>query len=555
MLKMPDLNKIGTVLSDASTREASCQLLEDAERGGIQEGTLLLLQSGNDKILGRIGEIIPHNAFYTEGDAWSEARRKGLPIPEDVARRYEVCKLELLTCIDPREEVKNPPQPGDPVYLIDPKEHQEEIFDVKEKDSGIIWYGSLLGYEGAPIPLDIEKMPMHMGIFGTTGSGKSFDMGVLIEKLADIQAGKNKRISMPMVIVDPHADYADYVDYVVEGGKLGRIGWIKKFVFHEAYMKNQKHRQEKYKDYVLPLGINLDLLSPKELAETIILYYKGTTEGAELQLNSLQDLFERMRIKGFDSKHNLIQHNMDALEEELGRMEIHSSTQAAIERQLQEFQAIEENHKLLSAGSPLQEEKFVDKITKDGGITIIDFSAEGAPGVDLKTKQLVVTYLSTLLLKKFTDFKIEGDERYLSFVLEEAQNFCPDQSYPIEHRLAKKKLSDIATQGRKFGISLCMISQRPSYVDRIVLSMCNSFFLHRISPEDVNYVKKVTGGLPSTLTNRLTTMDTGEVIVTGEMAKTSFPLLINVPKSEREVEHSLGGTEVVKNLLKKREGK
>ena len=105
---MVEKEKIGIILSGATTREAVCQLLEDAEKGKVYEGMLVLVIPKDKKpSLARVSQIIPYNAFYTEGDPWSEARRKGLPIPEEIARQYEVCKLDLLIEL-PKDEIKYP---------------------------------------------------------------------------------------------------------------------------------------------------------------------------------------------------------------------------------------------------------------------------------------------------------------------------------------------------------------------------------------------------------------------------------------------------------------
>jgi len=117
----------------------------------------------------------------------------------------------------------------------------------------------------------------------------------------------------------------------------------------------------------------------------------------------------------------------------------------------------------------------------------------------------------------------------------------------IGSSLAKTKLSAIATQGRKFGLSLCLISQRPSFVDEIILSMCNTFFIHRISPEDVHFVRGVTGGLPDSLARRLTNLSQGECIVTGQMNRLPFPVLVQGPE-RMEILHTAGKTDVVARI-------
>ena len=535
---------IGIVLSGATTDEAACQLTEDAEESDLREGSLLGIETNRGKILARVGSIIPHNSFYTEGDAWSEARRQGMNIPEDVARQYQVCELDLLTKL-PQKPITNPPQPGDEVRWLDPREQEEEIYNESRGNKGILWYGTMRGYEDAPIPLDVEFFPMHMGIFGVTGSGKSFDAGVLIEKLAAIPAEENRSVSYPMIIVDPHGDYIEYADHFGDEGKLGSTGNVTRLVFRDAYVEHRGTQME-------PIGLDLNQLSSRELADLIVKYQRGTTEGADLQVNALQEAFEELSYQGIE-QHDLLQRNRDQLEHWLDQSDlIHSSTLSAIRRQLNEFENLEDEHQLLSVDSPMKSDNFAEKITDEGQIVILDFSAEGAPGVDLKTKQFVVSYLATILLDQFTEFKVSGEDRYLALLIEEAQNFTPGSSYPIGYDLAGDRISDIATQGRKFGLSLCMISQRPSFVNEIVLSMCNTFLIHRISQEDVGFVHRITGGLPDSMSNRLTTMGTGQLIATGQMLPVSYPLLIDVPPEQRTVEHQTGETDVVGSLFDKR---
>ncbi|MFX1298487.1 MAG: ATP-binding protein [Promethearchaeota archaeon] len=519
------VNEVGIILSGAKTREAFCQLLKSAEKGQIQEGMFLIVKTNGKKILSRVSEIIPYNDFYTQGDPWSEARREGRPIPDSVARQYEICKLELLIEI-PKREIDYPPRPGDKIVKVDPniyKNYEEDLFGISKRKKideniykGIIKFGSLRGYEDLPIPLDIEQIPMHLAIFGVTGSGKSFNTGYLIEKLMNIpqKIGKNK--AYPMIIIDAHGDYLDYIRYVEDNGLTNidwiKSGWIRRFVFPNVFINPQFRQNE----LVSPIGINLNLLSSTDLADIIVTYLKGNTEGAEQQISGLIRVFENLTTAGYESLHELFyEENRSTLRDYVDDLErgegYHRMTVRAINRMLREFFKLEDNYNLFSTESPLKDDNFVDDITENNGFGIIDFSAEGSPGVDLKTKQFIMTYLVTLLFKRFTYYKIRNIQKYLLFFIEEAQNFCPDKSFPISSSLAHSTLSAIATQGRKFGLSLGLISQRPSFIDRIVLSMCNTFFIQRVSPEDIYFVRNVTGGLPQSIINKLTTLDTGDL--------------------------------------------
>jgi uncharacterized protein len=554
---------VGIILSNGDTSSATCQLLKDAENEKISEGKLLLVKSNKRKLLSRVSKIIPYNAFYTVGDPWSEARRDGKPIPENIARQYEICELELLMEI-PQKEIVYPPRPGDTVEYVDLTEYEnyeEVLFNVSPKKrigksqyKGIIHFGSLSGYSNLPIPLDVEKVPMHIGIFGVTGSGKSFNTGYLIEKFVNIPKNESESIGYPMVIIDAHGDYLDYIDYV-EKNNLVNIEWIKsktikRYVFPKVYLKPEFRSSTS----IEPIGINLDLLKPSELAELIVTFLKGKSEGAEQQINGLIRAFENLKVDGYSSINDLfctdagrrtLMNRIDRLGDDHSFFD---ATLRAIKNQLREFFTLEDRYNLFSSNSPLKEPTFIDDITQNHGIAIIDFSSEGAPGVDLKIKQIIMTYLAGVLFEKFSEYKLNSKQKYLMFLIEEAQNFCPDRSYPISNSLTQTKLSAIATQGRKFGLSLCLITQRPSFVDRIILSMCNTFFIQRISPEDVNFVKGVTGGLPQSLVKRLTTLNTGNLLITGQMVTVPFPLEVRVDYDQRIVKPTVGETNVIDNL-------
>jgi DNA helicase HerA-like ATPase len=135
-------------------------------------------------------------------------------------------------------------------------------------------------------------------------------------------------------------------------------------------------------------------------------------------------------------------------------------------------------------------------------------------------------------------------------VIEEAQNYCPNLAeYRIGYSLARDVLQQIATQGRKFGLCFCLITQRPSYVDPVIMSMCNTFLIHRIAPGDEGFVRRVTGGLPESLERKLTRLETGRVIITGQAIKSGLPMLAGIRMGiDRIVEQKAGKVEIAPGL-------
>jgi DNA helicase HerA-like ATPase len=101
-------------------------------------------------------------------------------------------------------------------------------------------------------------------------------------------------------------------------------------------------------------------------------------------------------------------------------------------------------------------------------------------------------------------------------VLEEAHNFIP-QTASKEESISKSVFRTIAREGRKFGCSLCLISQRPVRLDTTVLSQCNTHLYLRITnPYDLDYIKQSAEGLSSDSVGMITSLRVGEALLAGE---------------------------------------
>src|SRR5262249_24929281 len=146
------------------------------------------------------------------------------------------------------------------------------------------------------------------------------------------------------------------------------------------------------------------------------------------------------------SQHDLFTTNITNLRKAIDGAkpeQISSPTKPSIHRALDVFtRVLDQDNQLFSDRSCewFNIHARIEELTK-GGVAILDFSAEGATGVDLPAKQFVIGYLSAVLFDRFTWYKQRERARYLSFILEEAQNFCPGKRYPIGSSLAKTKLS------------------------------------------------------------------------------------------------------------------
>jgi len=133
------------------------------------------------------------------------------------------------------------------------------------------------------------------------------------------------------------------------------------------------------------------------------------------------------------------------------------------------------------------------------------------------------TFVAQLLRDLFDARKKEEIPPFL-LVLEEAHNFCPERSF------GKLKSSDIiriiAGEGRKFGIGLCVISQRPAKVDKNVVSQCSTQILLKMSnPNDLKSVVASSEGVDSSSENEIQKLNIGTCLLTGVI---DIPLKVNI---------------------------
>jgi DNA helicase HerA-like ATPase len=113
-------------------------------------------------------------------------------------------------------------------------------------------------------------------------------------------------------------------------------------------------------------------------------------------------------------------------------------------------------------------------------------------------------------------------------VLEEAHHYIPANARLERQQRAREVFEKIAKEGRKFGLSLVVASQRPSELSRTVLAQCNSFIVHRIqNPDDQEYFKSVISGINRDLLDQLPALAQQQAIVLGDCVALPLQVRIN----------------------------
>lgn len=118
----------------------------------------------------------------------------------------------------------------------------------------------------------------------------------------------------------------------------------------------------------------------------------------------------------------------------------------------------------------------------------------------------------------------------LYLVFEEAHNYIPKDTNLIT-RLPKKYIGRIAKEGRKYGISQLIISQRPSDLCDTIISQCSNFFVLRVTnPNDQNFVQRVLPDHLSALSNMIPFFENGECLIAGECVKIPTKVIVDLPE-------------------------
>jgi uncharacterized protein len=174
---------------------------------------------------------------------------------------------------------------------------------------------------------------------------------------------------------------------------------------------------------------------------------------------------------------------------------------------------------------------YKDKERKNAksNVTIIDLS-----GVPFEVLSITVSLISRLLFDYSYYYKKQNGDNDMPLLLvyEEAHKYVP-KSDLARFKSSRNSIERIAKEGRKYGISLAIVSQRPSELSETIFSQCNNFIAMRLTnPDDQNYVKRLLPDTLGSVTDILPSLQSGEALLIGEA--TVMPSIVKIDRCENE---------------------
>lgn len=452
------------------------------------------------KLLGQICKVERFNRYINENTTGIN-----LDIILDNSETKTIGEIQILGEIKDKENqiflemLKSPPPPSATI-LKPEKSILEKLFGAKNKN--YIRIGKLLSEEEEiPVYIDISQIVLrHLAILAITGAGKSNTVAVLLEQI----------------------------------GKLK--GTVVVFDFHGEYIQSKFERDGKNIVKVINPIVDPSTLPSKDFANLI-----GIKQNATVQFRYFKKALNQI---------------MENLGEEKGEdWRAHISTGRFFDRMIEIMEGWITNPDESPFKGKLREDSLYEVINKiedtmndighilrigapdlissieDGKINVFNFSE--------LDENIADAIASNILKHALTERKKairEGDsssklKNPILFVIEEAHTLLGENKTTESKYYASK----IAREGRKFGIGMAIVTQRPKGLDKEVLSQMNNLIILKlVEPDDQKHVQSASESLSKELMDYLPSLNPGEAIIIGNMTK--LPLLVKIDKATGKVQ-------------------
>ncbi len=357
-------------------------------------------------------------------------------------------------------------------------------------------YLGLLKGHNLPVYLNVDSLVQkHICVLAKTGGGKSYACGVLVEELL------KKKI--PMVIIDTHGEYMSLTKSNKDSKDKKNM---EKFNVKPNQYSSQIHAYSPLGNkgdvkHITLNGINLkareiiDLLHAKLSGPQVGVLYQSIKEMKEYKEHyTIRDIIEAVNRSKSNAKWNVIA-SLESLDS-IGVFSDHGTS--------------------------------VDELVKKGKCSLINMK-----GVPPDIQDVVVARLT----KELFDSRKAGKIPPFLLIVEEAHNYCPERGFG--NTVSSSILRTVASEGRKFGMGLCIVSQRPAKVDKNIISQCNTNIILKVTnPNDLKAIIQSVEGLTSQTYNEIQRLPIGTALISG--ASIQIPIMMEV--RTRETSH--GGKSV-----------
>lgn len=423
--------------------------------------------------------------------------------------------------------------------------------DIKEnKDDPMVPIGNYVGGNNAICRANIDKLfGHHCAILGSTGSGKSGTVAAILHSVLSHKTN-GKTISPKIVIIDPHGEYAKAFNKKAIVYKAYNEASTSSIPTEQLKLPYWLMSSDEFRSLVIG-KTEFEATSQTNVVYQAITYsrllYSGLIENVgEDPFGEANDHIPKANITeeqilNFDRDKPIpfllsefIKHVDKVQGRKAGKLDTltpSDSNRQKIESILKKLKVLRSNPQLsflldeYSSSSPTLDAILSQFVGEDGdkNLRIIDIS-----GLPNEVAGPLTALIARLLFQyKLWQTRAERERDPILFICEEAHRYVPNHG-EAQYKETQEAVRRIAKEGRKYGVGLMLVSQRPSDVEATVLSQCNSWIILRLTnSNDQEHVSKFLPDSLVGLTKMLPSLTRREAIFVGEAAALPSRIRIN----------------------------
>jgi DNA helicase HerA-like ATPase len=474
-------------------------------------GRLISISVGRNRVVALV------YAMSTDQQNWSENR--------DTIFRVEVELLgEVHVGADGREEfsagITDYPHLGAIAHRIRASD-LAKVYDSGKND--VCTIGKLTQDESLDATIHVPSMlEKHFAIVGTTGVGKSTAVTLLLHKA--IQSDPKLRV----LILDPHNEFAAAfgdLAVVIDTDTLDLPFWL--------------FRLEEFAEVVFrgrpPVAEEMDIL--RDLIPEAKRAFRGSTENGLMRRTS-----EKSSITADTPVPFRIADLLALVDERIGRLEGRAEKPHLRSLKVKIMSAINDPRYHFMFSSNTITDTILDTIARifripGDGRPVTTFQLAGIPS------EVVNSVASVLCRMAFEIGLWSNGGVHMLVVCEEAHRYVPADP-KLGFTPTRQAIARIAKEGRKYGVSLGIITQRPGELDPTILSQCSTIFAMRLANDhDQEIIRSAIPNSSSSTTSFISSIGNGEAIAFGEAV--AVPMRMRFSRVEENRLPKANGTAVV----------
>jgi len=389
------------------------------------------------------------------------------------------------------------PDPNSPVYRADDELLQAFFSGV---DSRLpLKVAVLLNRPRVSVPIHLQDLQFHLGIFAATRAGKSYFAGKLIEEILI-------NTPFPVVVIDIHADYV-MMDRRPDGTRHGDFNVVVYYPPKAPRVNGVTAEQRSLQ------------LSPEQLTHEALVTLLGVTLGERQRIvlrRILKKLKSEKKAFGLNDMTTQVIEELDKTDEN-GKPLLKGNERARYESLLDRLEDLEEDVSLPPTGMDISE------LLRPKTLSVICLN-----GLRSKVQDAYASIIIETLFRHQVSSRDRKDFMPVFLFIEEAHRIASGGGYAV------RTISTAIREGSKFGLFIVLISQRPRSIDPDILSNVGNYAVMRITnQQDQSVIENASESFSHRLIEDLPGLNQGEAVLVGPFV----PLPAHVKAIERKTMH------------------